>query len=79
MMSLDLSPLAASILQQRLATGLYSSMEDAIVQGLHLLVEQEDALAGIRRGLASMERGEGIPLEDAFAEIRCRHGLADAL
>jgi predicted transcriptional regulator len=77
-MSLELSSQASDILQQRLATGLYASEEDAIVQGLHLLVEQESSLAGIRRGLASMERGEGIPLEEAFAEIRRRHGLVDA-
>jgi hypothetical protein len=56
---------------------LYVSEEDAIVQGLRLLVDQEDAVAGIRRGLASLQRGEGIPLEDAFAEIRRQNGLAD--
>lgn len=38
-------------------------------------LEQMDAIEGIRRGLEQMERGEGRPTEDIFAEFRKRHGI----
>jgi prevent-host-death family protein len=40
-------------------------------------VEQADAVAGIRRGLEQMERGEGRPAEEAFAEIRRTLNIAN--
>ncbi len=40
-------------------------------------LEQIDAVEGIRRGLEQMERGEGRPVDEAFAEFRARHGLAN--
>ena len=41
---------------------------------LHRL-EQVDAIEGIRRGLEQMERGEGLPAEELFAEFRSLHGI----
>src|SRR5437870_10739664 len=38
-------------------------------------LEQIDAIEGIRRGLEQMERGEGQPAEEQFAEFRKRHGI----
>lgn len=38
-------------------------------------LEQIGAVEGIRRGLEQMERGEGSPAEDVFAEFRSRHGM----
>ena len=40
-------------------------------------LEQIDAVEGIRRGLEQMERGEGQPAEEVFAEFRASHGLAN--
>ena len=38
-----------------------------------------ECVDGIRRGLASIERGEGIPLDNAFDSIRKQHDIpADA-
>jgi PHD/YefM family antitoxin component YafN of YafNO toxin-antitoxin module len=34
------------------------------------LVDRAEAVIGIRNGLASMERGEGIPAEKAFEKLR---------
>lgn len=34
-----------------------------------------EAYEGIRRGLEQMERGEGRPAEEIFAEFRARHGM----
>lgn len=38
-----------------------------------------ECVEGIRSGLVSMERGEGIPLSEAFDELRRKHDIpADA-
>jgi prevent-host-death family protein len=37
--------------------------------------ERAEAIAGIRRGLESIERGEGVPLEEAAAKIRRKHRI----
>jgi len=41
-------------------------------------LEQIEAIAGIRRGLEQMERGEGRSAELVFTEFRARHGLPNA-
>lgn len=38
-------------------------------------LDQLEAIAGIRRGLEQMERGEGRLATEAFADFRTRHGM----
>lgn len=40
-------------------------------------IELAEAIAGIQRGLESMYRGEGRPLDEAFAALRRKHSLPD--
>ena len=40
--------------------------------------EQAEAVAGIKRGLESLERGAGIPLATAVASLRKKHGIVKA-
>ena len=40
-------------------------------------LEEIDAIEGIQRGLEQMERGEGKPAAQAFAEFKKRHGIAN--
>jgi predicted transcriptional regulator len=40
-------------------------------------LEQIKAIEGIRRGLEQMERGEGRPAEEVFAEFRSHHGMSN--
>ncbi len=47
----------------------------ASYQRLLDLVERAEAVAGIKRGLQSMERGEGLTAEDAFEQLRAKHGI----
>ena len=62
---------------RELASGRYRSSEDIVVAGLRLLQrDRQEALEGIREGLAEMERGEGIPLNEAFCQIRQRHDVS---
>ena len=39
------------------------------------LVDQAEAVIGIRKGLASMDRGEGIPAEKAFEKLRKKYNI----
>ena len=62
---------------RELASGRYRSSEDIVVAGLRLLQrDRQEALEGIREGLAEMERGEGIPLDEAFCQIRQGHDVS---
>ena len=39
------------------------------------LLDRAEAIEGIRKGLASMERGEGRPAREVLEGIRQRHGI----
>lgn len=39
------------------------------------LLDRAEAIEGIQRGLASMERGEGRPASEVREDIRQRHGI----
>ena len=47
----------------------------AAYQELLELRDRMEAIAGIRRGLASMERDKGRPAEDVFADLRKKHNI----
>ena len=40
------------------------------------LMDRADAILGIKKGLDSMARGEGIPAEEAFERLRRKHKIA---
>ena len=40
-------------------------------------LDRAEAIEGIRRGLEEMRRGEGIPAEEVFAELRAEYDLPD--
>ena len=44
-------------------------------QRLLEVIDRAEAIIGIKRGLESMERGEGIPAEEAFRQLREKHGI----
>ncbi|MEE9295681.1 MAG: type II toxin-antitoxin system Phd/YefM family antitoxin [Phycisphaerae bacterium] len=39
------------------------------------LVDRAEAIEGIRKGLESMERGEGRPADEVFEEIRRKYNI----
>lgn len=39
-------------------------------------LERAEALAAIRRGMEQSDRGEGIPLDEAEAQLRTKHGFS---
>ena len=75
-MSQSLPEDVQQFVDRELASGRYHSADDLMVEGLRLLQrEREEAVAGINEGLAEMDRGEGIPLDEAFDQLRRKHDI----
>ena len=62
-MSTELSPENEQWLEGVVSGGVYPSRGQALDRAVRLLREEAEALADIREGFASIERGEGTPLE----------------
>ncbi len=60
-----------------LASGRYDSTDDLVIAGLRALQrDRQEAVEAIKEGLAEFERGQGVPLDEAFDEIRGRHDIS---
>ena len=39
------------------------------------IIDRAEAIIGIKKGLESMARGEGVPAEEAFEQLRKKHHI----
>ena len=62
------------LIDQNLATGIYSSEDDVLQAALHALSDYHATVADIRQGRMDYEHGLGQPLSDAMADIRRQLG-----
>ncbi len=77
-MNISLTPELENLVNKKVASGLYTSASEVIREGLRLLEEQdrlrEARLRELRKkidvGLEQLDRAEGIPGREVFAEIR---------
>ncbi|MEX2307572.1 MAG: type II toxin-antitoxin system ParD family antitoxin [Pirellulales bacterium] len=76
-MSISLTPDLYRQVQERLATGIYRSEEEVLQAALRALDAEEQTLAAIAEGYADFEAGRTRPFDEADAEFRNRHGLAE--
>lgn len=76
-MSADLSPEHDALVSQLVADGLYPDRCSALDHAIELLREESETLAAIREGLASADRGEGTPLEEAVRTLRREYQIPD--
>jgi len=75
-MQFDIPAELASFMQQEVSSGRFASQEELMLAGIRLLKQdREEALAGIRQGIAEWQRGEGAQLDDVFARLREKYGL----
>ncbi len=65
-----LSAQLEQLVQEELATGKYQSRDEVLLTAVRLLREQAQAIAGIQRGLDSMERAGGLPLQEGIRQLR---------
>ncbi|MBM3290627.1 MAG: hypothetical protein FJY92_10790 [Candidatus Hydrogenedentes bacterium] len=66
------------LIKEHMDSGLYESVESLLHTALTNLRDEQDEysdelLALVQEGLDEIERGEGVPAEQVFAELRARH------
>ncbi len=79
-MSISLTPELDTFVQQKVQSGLYSCASEVVWEALRLLKDrdtiQQQRLAELNReiktGLDQLDRGEGIPGDQIFAELKQR-------
>lgn len=76
-MASELSPDRDTIVDQLVATGCYPDRRCALDHAVDLLREETETVEAIREGLASIERGEGEPLEEVARELRARFQIPE--
>lgn len=59
-----------SMIDQNLATGLYSSDDEVLQAALHVLSDYHATIADVRQGMIDDANGCGEPLADAMSDIR---------
>ncbi len=77
-MDVSLPPEMEQLIREKLESGLYLTASDVVHEGLRLLFRRDDFdereiarfRADIQIGLDELDRGEVVPMEEAFAEAR---------
>ncbi len=79
-MNITLSPELQKFVEERVKAGEFQSPAQVVEAGLARLMLDpppdeldEDILAAIERAEAQLDRGEGIPLKEAFDRLRKKH------
>lgn len=82
-----LAPQDEAFIEEAVRSGRYASRAELLREGLPLAREREAAWkrleVELRKGIDSLDGGKGIPLEEAFAQVRAairekRNGRKDA-
>ena len=64
------------LVREELATGAYHSEDDVLFEALQALRDRDEAVAGIREGLADLEAGRVRPLNDVDDRLRKKYNIA---
>lgn len=59
-------------IEAKVRTGKYNSADEVIREGLDLINAREEFRKAIDEGAAQLDRGEGIPGEQVFEDLRKR-------
>jgi predicted transcriptional regulator len=74
-MSYPFPPVLSQLVRDELATGVYRSEDDLLVEAMQALRDRDEAIAGIREGLSDLDAGRVRSLGDVDAELRAKHGI----
>ena len=74
-MSYPFPPILDQLVREELATGVYRSEDDVLVEAMQALRDRDEAIAGLREGLADLDAGRVRPLDHVDAELRTKHGI----
>jgi predicted transcriptional regulator len=76
-MTISLTPELDRLLNERLASGQYKSVEEVLARAFHALREEEETIAAITEGYEDSLAGRYRSLEEADAEFRQKHGVSE--
>jgi antitoxin ParD1/3/4 len=79
-MNVSLTPELEKLVTSKVESGLYQSASEVIREGLRLLEDQDrlrelhmaEVRKKIQTGLDELDRGEGIPGDEAYAQMKQR-------
>ena len=71
-MNVQLPPEAVQFVEGLVASGLYKSADEAVAEGVRLLMSGQQLRAEIQQGIDEIDAGKGIDGESVFAELRER-------
>ena len=71
-MNIDLPADASQFIEGLVASGEYKSAQEAVADGVRLLMSRQQLRADIQNGIDELNAGEGIEGKLVFAELRER-------
>ena len=82
-MSLSLHPETERLIEERIESGEYPSADEVVRHALRALSQEDEqyairleALRGeIQKGIDSLDKGRGVPIDEAFARLKLRRGM----
>ncbi|MHB8898985.1 MAG: ribbon-helix-helix domain-containing protein [Thermoguttaceae bacterium] len=63
------------LVQDRLASGLYSSEDEVLLEAMLALQDRDQTVAAVNEGHADMEAGRVRPLQEVDMEMRKKYGI----
>jgi len=84
-MNVSLTPRLEDLLKRKVATGMYNSVSEVVREALRLLEDRDNINASklkalqqdIDKGISSLDRGEGRPLDAERIKAKGRKILSD--
>jgi len=71
-MNIELPADAVQFVEGLVASGQYKSANEAVAEGVRLLMSRQQLRAEIQKGIDELDAGQGIDGEVVFAELRER-------
>ena len=71
-MNVQLPSDAMQFIEGLVASGEYESADDAVADGVRLLMSRQQLRADIQKGIDEVDAELGVDGEDVFAELRAR-------
>ncbi|MFO0947582.1 MAG: hypothetical protein U1D30_16930 [Planctomycetota bacterium] len=76
-MSIELSADTNAFIEKLVAEGHFPDRRHALDHAVELLREETETLRDITEGLASVDRGEGVPAIDAMDALRRKYKIPE--
>ncbi len=68
-MNIELPADAIQFVKQLVASGLYKSADEAVADGVRLLMNRQQLRADIEKGVGELDAGQGIDGDVVFSEL----------